>query len=160
MKKSSFEEMIIANKNALCKALDLDNEKWGLDIEFSDLFIEDKNISLEPNKTYLIIYQGDVNYTKLICEEALKNKANVFFSLNDDYLATNTVIVKIANNIIKDEYIGIVLKIYNNVEDERLYSGSNQIDEAIFIGNAFDYREVKYKIKCPCRFIEIEDEEE
>lgn len=160
MTNKNFGETLDLNKKAICQALDVDNEKWGLDIEFSDLFTEDKRVKLDTNKTYLIIYQGDVNYTKIICDEALNKKANVIFSLNDEYLATNTAIVKIANNIIEKEKLGIILKIYNNVEDEKLFTGSKQIDEAIFIGNAFDYREVKYKIKCPCKFIEIEDEEE
>ena len=154
---SQFEKLLIKNKNIINKALNLDNDLWGLEKSFEDLMKKIDNIELENKKNYLIIYQGEIDFTKELCEQSINKQANIIFILNDEYLATNQLIVRIANELIKQENLKNIIKLYNNVDDEKVFKGSNDIDEAIFIGSAFDYRNVKNKIKCPCRWIETEE---
>ena len=152
----SFEEVLINNKQLLEKAIKLDNDKWGLEKNFQDIFTTTKKVSIEKGKSYLVIYEGDIEYTKLICEEAIKEKANVVFSINDDYLATNELIVRIANEIIREQNYKNVIKLYNNVNNNKVLESSKEFDEAKFIGSSFDYRNIKNKIQCKCEFIEVE----
>lgn len=153
----SFDEILINNKQLLEKAIKLDNSKWGLEKEFQDLFTETKKVTIEESKSYLVIYEGDIEYTKLICEKAIKEKANIVFSINDDYLATNELIVRISNEIIKEQDYKTVIRLYNNIDNNKVLESSKEFDEVKFIGSAFDYRNIKNKIHCKCEFIEVEN---
>ena len=156
---SQFEELLRENKLLINKALLLDNEYWGLNKNFKDIFNGKNNLELDSNKTYIVLYQGEIEFTKLICDTAIKSGANVIFSLNDEYLATNELIVRIANQIIGQENLSNIIKLYNNIQEEKLFKGMQTVDEVVFIGSSFDYREVKNKIKCPCKLIKVEENE-
>lgn len=152
-----FNEVLRENKNLIEKALVIDNQKWGLEKTFRNIFEIKDVVKIDKNKNYLIIYEGNIEFTKEICEKAIEKNANVIFTINDEYLATNTLIVRIANEIIKEENKNNFIKIYNNIEEKKIFANSKEFDEVKFIGSSYDYRNIIKDINCPCKFIEIED---
>ena len=154
---SDFINLLKKNDNLLNKAIMLDNDKWGFNKNIDNIINNEINdIKLENNKNYLVIYEGDIEYTTKICDESIKTGSNVIFILNDEYLATNKSIIRIANEFLKNKKLKNFIKLYNNTEDKRVIKNSAEVDEVIFIGNAFDYRNIKDKIKSKCTFIETE----
>lgn len=144
----NFQDYIYKNKSVLDRALNIDNIKWEEKLSFEDI-IENKNLelTLEKNKTYLVIYEGQPILTKIILEKAIKSSANVIFTINDYYLATNTIILGIANKLIEENNIKCFFRIYNNVKENKIFENTKQVDTTIFIGDKENYDYMRAHVK-------------
>ena len=144
----SFEDYIDKNKQVLEKAIQIDNKKWNEKLEIEELFKQEEfNIKLEKNKTYLIIYEGDPIATKMLLENAIKESANIIFTLYDYYLATNTILVGIANKLLEENNIKCFFKIYNNIKEDKIFENTKAVDTTIFIGNKEEFAYMEAHVK-------------
>ena len=144
----SFKDYIEKNKFVLEKALQIDNKKWNERLEIEDiLHQEDLDIKLEKDKTYLVIYEGNPILTKILLEKAIQALSNMIFTLDDYYLATNTIFVGIANKLLEENNFKNLFKIYNNIKEDKIFQNTKQVDTTIFIGvkENFDYIEAHVK---------------
>ena len=74
-----FDEYINKNQKILDKALEIDNNKWNEKTIYNDIYQEKIfEFELEEEKTYLIIYDGDPQVTKSICNKAILSKSNFY----------------------------------------------------------------------------------
>lgn len=136
----SFKEYIDKNNFVLEKALQIDNKKWDAQLEVQDILKqEDLDIKLEKNKTYLVIYEGEPIVTKILLEKAIKESANIIFTLNDYYLATNTILLGIANKLLEENNFKNLFKIYNNIKEDKIFENTKEVDTTIFIGDKEDF---------------------
>ena len=144
----NFQEYIDKNKIVLDKALEIDNIKWNESINFKYIIKnKDLELILKKNKTYLVIYEGEPLITKTILEKAIQISANVIFTINDYYLATNTILVGIANKLLEENNIKCFFKLYNNIKESKIFENTDQVDTTVFIGDKenFDYIEAHVK---------------
>lgn len=141
-------EYIDKNIQVLQKALELDNKKWYEQLSIEKI-LEQKDIKLEfeKNKTYLVIYEGNPIITKILLERAIQTASNLIFTVDDYYLATNTILVGIANKLIKENDIKSFLKIYNNIEENKIFENTNEVDATIFIGDKEDFAYIEAHVK-------------
>lgn len=140
----NFKDYIDKNKQILEKALQIDNQKWNEQIILADILKqEDLDIKLEKNRTYLVIYEGEPILTKILLEKAIEVSANIIFTIDDYYLATNTIFVEIANKLLEENNLKNLFKIYNNIKEEKIFQNTKAVDTTIFIGDKqnFDYIE-------------------
>ena len=143
-----FEEYLNKNEFVLNQALKIDNKKRNEQITKQDI-IKNKNIELilEKNKTYLLIYDGEPIITRIILEKAINVSANIIFTINDYYLATNTILIGIANKLLEENNIKCFFKIYNNVEENKIFENTNEVDATIFVGDKEDFDYIGAHVK-------------
>lgn len=144
----SFKDYIDKNKFVLEKALQIDNKKWNEQLLIEEILKQEYlDITLEKDKTYLIIYEGDPIVTKILLEKAIEVSANIIFTLDDYYLATNTIFVGIANKLLEENNLKNLFKIYNNVKEDKIFENTKQVDTTIFIGNKENFAYMDAHIK-------------
>ena len=144
----SFKDYIDKNKFVLEKALQIDNKKWNEQLGIEEILKqEDLDIKLEKDKIYLVIYEGDPIVTKILLEKAIKVSANIIFTLDDYYLATNTIFVGIANKLLEENDLKNLFKIYNNIKEDKIFENTKEVDTTIFIGNKEDFAYIEAHVK-------------
>lgn len=144
----NFEEYLNKNEIVLNQALDIDNRKWNEKINLKDV-IKNKNLELvlEKDKTYLVIYEGDPMITKTILKKAIQASANIIFTINDYYLATNTILIGIANKMVQENKVKCFFKLYNNIKENKIFENTNKVDTTIFIGDKENFEYIAAHVK-------------
>lgn len=151
----TFNEYLEKNKEILKQALEIDNSKFKENYKYENIFKQDKfDIELEKNKTYLVIYEGEPEITKFLCEKAIEFDANLILTINDYYLAINTIISGIAMKKIKEEKLNLFIKVYNKIEEEKIVQSSYHVDETIYIGLKEDFKHIEKILNSKLRKIE------
>ena len=144
----NFIDYIDKNKTVLEKALQIDNKKWNEQLSIEDILKQqDLDIKLEKNKTYLVIYEGDPIITRIILEKAIEASANIIFTIDDYYLATNTIFVGIANKLLEENNLKNLFKIYNNIKEDKIFENTKEVDTTIFIGDKENFAYIDAHVK-------------
>ena len=87
-------------------------------------------------------------------ENAIPINSSIVFTIKDYYLATNKVLISIANRCIQENKKQVLYKLYNNIEEEKIYEATQNPDETIYIGNEEEFNYIKNNIQGKVRFIE------
>ncbi len=143
-------DYVRTNKDILTKGLEMDNEIMEHNVTYEKIenWIKECKISDKSNnkvlaKNVCIVYEGQVNITiKKSIEEISKNNNCIFF-LNDDMLATNSLIITMINNILEEEKIDYFVKLYNKTKLEDIIFKAQNFDEIICIDDEFKYKYIK-----------------
>lgn len=144
----NFKEYIDKNEHVLEKALQIDNKKWNEQLNLEDILKQENlDLRLEKNKTYLVIYEGDPIITRIILEKAIEASANIIFTIDDYYLAINTILVGIANKLLEENDLKNLFKIYNNVKEDKIFENTKQVDTTIFIGDKENFAYMDAHVK-------------
>ena len=153
----SYKEYIDKNKVLLQRALEIDNNKWQEENALGDIVNKEQiKENLEVNKAYLVIYEGQPEITMKLIEEAIDSNSSIVFTIKDYYLAINKILIDIANKCILENKKQILFKLYNNINEEKIYEASEISDKTIYIGNKEDFDYIKKNIKGETIFIEYE----
>ena len=153
----SYKEYVDKNKIVLQKALDIDNNKWDEKNTLEDIINKEQiKVNFEENKAYLVVYEGQPEITIKLIEEAINSNSSIVFTIKDYYLAINKILIEIANKCILENKKQILFKLYNNINEEKIYEASEISDKTIYIGNKEDFDYIKKNIKGETIFIEYE----
>ena len=154
MKK--YVQYLEKNKSLIEQSLEIDNKKWDENFNIDKLFKKENNNNyvLEKNKAYLVIYEGQPEITSKLLENAIPINSSIVFTIKDYYLATNKVLISIANRCIQENKKQVLYKLYNNIEEEKIYEATQNPDETIYIGNEEEFNYIKNNIQGKVRFIE------
>jgi hypothetical protein len=156
--KNKIKENLIKNQKIIQKAIDLDNSKWQNNFKFESLIImlekfDEKdlksNTSLKSGETYIVLYSGDPNLTLGLTLISMGTNSNLIFILYDDMLAVNRVLIKIIQKTAESNNLKNFVKLYNNPQNCDIEKSTLLADKIIFIGDGFDYADVKRKFKIP-----------
>ena len=154
----NYKEYIDKNKIALKKAIEIDNNKWEEENTLENIIEKEKiKVNLEKNKAYLIIYEGQPEITMQLLEKAILVNSSIVFTIKDYYLATNKVLISIANKLVQESQKQVLYKLYNNIENEKIYEATQNPDETIYLGNKEDFEYIKNKIHGKVKFIEYNE---
>lgn len=94
-----------------------------------------------------LYYSGDVNITMLFILFALKNDLTITL-FNERYDVFNNCIIAMIEEILKESRINNIYFKYDDKYNEKfLIDNQNEFDNIIFIGDYFEYRNLKYRIK-------------
>lgn len=155
-------EYIEANRSVIKKAISIDEKVCEQNLNIDDIFEKIKYVqqygekvhNQEDNKTYSIgiVYNGQVDRTIEIAIIELCKKNNILFFVNDDMLATNTVIIDILNRIIKENKWNNFIKLYNKVKLEDIIVESKKFDKIICFEDEFKYEYIKKNTNIPVEF--------
>lgn len=153
----NYKEYIDKNKIALKKAIEIDNNKWEEENTLENIIEKEKiKVNLEKNKAYLIIYEGQPEITMQLLEKAILVNSSIVFTIKDYYLATNKTLIEIANRYILENKKQILFKLYNNINEDKVYEASEISDKILYIGNKDEFDFIKKNIKGKTIFIEYE----
>ena len=154
-------QYIQSNKMVLKKAVHMDhkicNQKIDLDYminiikELENIAEDGKN---NKRETLAVIYEGEIKNTLEIAIKQTSIDNNIVFFVNDDFLATNTIIVDILNRILKENKQSNFIKLYNKVKLEDIIFKSKEFDKIICINDEFKYEYIKNKSKIPVEYYE------
>ena len=143
-------DYVRTNKDVLTNGLEMDNEIMEHNVTYEKIEnwikeckISDKLHSNVESKNVCIIYDGQVDITiKKSIEEVSKNNNCIFF-LNDDMLATNSLITAMINKILEGEKVNNFIKLYNKTKLEDIIFKAENFDEIICIDDEFKYEYIK-----------------
>ncbi len=155
-KMRDFYDYVVKNRDVLEQAINIDNEKWNDKKAFKNVF--DKKIFMalpEPKKTYLTLYEGNIAVTYSLLDEALSNNSNLVLTINDEFLATNTVLVSIANKFLQENKKDLFIKLYNNIEDDKILKSTEKVDCTLLIGHEENYEKIIKNSKGRIKKIEL-----
>ena len=157
MKK--YEQYLEKNKSLIEKSLEIDNKKWEESFNIEQLFKEENKseYALEKNKAYLVIYEGQPEITNILLKNAILKDSSIVFTIKDYYLATNRILISIANKCIQENKKQVLYKLYNNIDDEKIYEATQNPDETIYVGDKGDFNYIKNNIQGKVRFIEYDN---
>lgn len=152
-----YKQYLDKNKKLIEQSLEIDNKKWKENLEFNNLLDKEKiYLTLEKNKAYLVIYEGQTEITIQLLEKAIPINSSIVFTMKDYYLATNKVLISIANKCVQENKKQVLYKLYNNIEDKKIFEATQNPDETIYIGNKDDFNYIKNQIHGKVKFIEYE----
>lgn len=145
------------NKSVIENAINLDNKRMQYDLTFDDLLgvcikLRNKNYQInksETVKTSIVIYNGNPKITLELALTALLYRLNFIFTINDDFLAINSILISIIERIIKQTKMSNFIKLYNNVLIAELSKTENLADNIIYIGDKFNYQNIKKYTSLP-----------
>ena len=153
----TYKEYINKNKIVLQKSLEIDSNKWNEKNTLKDIINKEQiKVNFEENKAYLVIYEGQPEITIKLIEEAINTNSSIVFTIKDYYLATNKILIEIANKYIVENKKRILFKLYNNIDEQKIYEASEISDKTMYIGNKEDFNFIKKNIKSETIFIEYE----
>ena len=150
-----YKEYVEKNKAVIEEALKIDNNKWEEKLNYAELLNKEKiKVNFEENKAYLIVYEGQPEITNQLLEKAISKNSSIVFTIKDYYLATNKVLISIANKCINENKSRVLYKLYNNIDEEKIYEASKNPDETIYIGDVEEFNFIRKNIQGKLRFIE------
>lgn len=150
-----YKEYVEKNKAVIEEALKIDNNKWEEKLNYAELLNKEKiKVNFEENKAYLIVYEGQPEITNQLLEKAISKNSSIVFTIKDYYLATNKVLISIANKCINENKSRVLYKLYNNIDEEKIYEASKNPDETIYIGDIEEFNFIRKNIQGKLRFIE------
>ena len=150
-----YKEYVEKNKAVIEEALKIDNNKWEEKLNYAELLNKEEiKVNFEENKAYLIVYEGQPEITNQLLEKAISKNSSIVFTIKDYYLATNKVLISIANKCINENKSRVLYKLYNNIDEEKIYEASKNPDETIYIGDVEEFNFIRKNIQGKLRFIE------
>lgn len=153
-----YKQYLEKNKSLIEKSLEIDNSKWNENLSFKKLIEEEKiNINLERNKAYLVIYEGQPEITIQLLQKSIISNSSMLFTIKDYYLATNKILISIANKCVQENKIKAIHKLYNNIEEERIYKATKKADKTIYIGDIDNFNYIKNNIQSETIFIKYDE---
>lgn len=156
MKK--YKQYLNKNKSLIEQALEIDNKKWKENLDLNKLFKEENlDLNLEKNKAYLVIFEGQPEITYQLLEKAISINSSIVFTIKDYYLAINKLLISIANKQAQENKIQVLYKLYNNIDEEKIYEATQNPDETIYIGDKENFNYIKNNIQGKVRFIKYDD---
>ena len=72
-------------------------------------------------------------------EKRAVKKTALSVILFDYYLATNTILLGIANKLLEENNLKNLFKIYNNIKEDKIFENTKAVDTTIFIGDKEDF---------------------
>jgi len=147
---------LIKNKEILENAIELDNSKWGGSLKFEDLLKVGRDVSerdykkeVSSSNTYIVLYNGDPKITLELAILGIKSSSNMIFMIYDDDFATNNLLIKIMQQLAEETGDKSFVKLYNNVRNEDIRKSTEFADKIIYIGDIFEYHNVKRQYNLP-----------
>jgi gamma-glutamyl phosphate reductase len=154
--QSKITNYLIKNKEILQQAINLDNSKWENSFGFESLLkigqdIDEGNYNIESknNNTYMVLYNGNPSVTLELALMGIITNSNMIFMIYDNMLAVNTIIVKMMEQIIKEEELKNFVKLYNNSKNKDIKRSINFTTKIIYIGDKFGYENAKKDYNIP-----------
>lgn len=109
---------------------------------------KEKEMKLNENiKNIQILLPGNPEIVFMLAIEAIRNNLKMLIIIEDFCLAQNTMLIELINSSLKDMRLKEIIKLENQLEDEKIIQNSEKFDMTMCIGNSNDYNILSKKIK-------------
>lgn len=142
-----IEKSIKENEKILKKLNEIDNQYYFFQIEIPklvEILKEKKQVKPEKQmeeKNLLVVHSGNPYLTFLLAIEAIQKKINVTIDVQEVMYGVNKGIIKIIQEILKEEELDIIVNIQNNIIDEK--EKISIFDKVIVFGQKDIYKWLK-----------------
>ena len=143
---NSVIEYIKDNKSILERIKREDYEVYKFDVDFDKIIKilkenRDREISNLSSVMILANHYGNPYLTTLICVETLVNQSSITIGIEDLCLGMNKAIVKIFNDVLKENKIEIQITLKNNLNNEEIQKLN--FDKIVCLGNTNSYADLR-----------------